>query len=58
MCPFCLVTFSFELDLRIICDVATTGVFIIMFPFFRILVERTQTIIMNGIRTVMDLISP
>ena len=57
MCPFCLVAFSFEFDLRVICDVATELTVIILFPFFRILVERTQTIIMNGVRTVMDLIS-
>ena len=58
MCPLCLSALSFEFHLGIICDVTTILLLFIMFYLFRILIEGTETIIMNGICILVDLIGP
>ena len=58
MGPLCLSALSFEFHLGIICDVMTILLVFIMFYLFCILIEWTETVIMNGICTLMDLIGP
>ena len=58
MHTLCRLTFSFKLDLWIICDVDTTPDFFIMFSFLFILVKRAKEVVMNLMSALMNLISP
>ena len=56
--PFSFTTFSFEFHMRVIRDVSTMIRYSGLSLLFLILVERTQTIIMNLEGPFMDLVCP